>query len=224
MNVATLNQGGLGLPDRDYYLVERLSGKKQAYQDFLEKLFSLVQWPAPTASAAKVVGFETEIARLSWTKEDLRNPEKVYNKMRVQDVIDKAPGFSWEAFFEAAGPIPANTTVIVGSWGGSKSADQQDGIVGIAELVGRTDVDTLLTWSAAHILTGASSYLTQAFVDARLEYAKVSTGQQVLLPRWQRGVAVASTSLPDAVGQLYVARYFPDSSKRAIDELTHELK
>ncbi|MCG4260222.1 M13 family metallopeptidase [Acetobacter senegalensis] len=213
-----IDQDGLGLPDRDYYLKPEFAAKKAAYQTYITKALTLINWPQPDQAAAAIVAFETKLAETHWARADLRNPEKTYNPMTVTDLVKAAPGFDWTTWLTAAG-LPAegleNRTVIVG---------EPSAITGGAALLANADVGLLQAWEAFHTVENATSNLPDAFVQARFEFSKALTGQPALPARWKRGVQATSSAMGMALGKVYVERYFPAENRTAMQKLTGDLK
>jgi putative endopeptidase len=222
-----VGQGGLGLPDRDFYLEPDFAAAKTAYQDYVSQLLGLVHWPDATANAKKVLAFETAIAKASWTKVQQRDVNAMYNPMTVEQLARFAPGFDWHAFLAGARLSSLKRIVI-----NEKSAFPQ-----LTALIANTPASTLQAWQAFHIADRAAPYLSKPFVDAHFElHAKTLTAQKEQRPRWKRAnSAVAGGDCgasPDscfgtlnwAVGELYSARYFPPEAKAKIESLVANVK
>ncbi len=221
-----LEQAGLTLPDRDYYLQPAFADQKRQLGDYAERLLSLSGWPAPHTHAAAIVALETRIAQVSWTKAQRRDLPRIYNPFTPAQLQAFAPGFSWAAFLQAAG-LAAKGHVIVGE----KSAFPK-----IAGIFAETPLDVLQAWLAFSVADKAAPYLTRAFGDAHFAFHG-----QVLLrikerpARWKEATeAVAGGdclsdpgscfgTLNWAVGQLYTARYFPPETKASIESLAAEV-
>ena len=223
-----LGQGGLGLPDRDYYLKADFAKQKAAYEAYAEKLLTLAGWKGAAEAAKAVIAFETKIAEASWTKSQQRDPNAIYNPMTVDELAAFAPGFAWRAFLEQAQLGQAKRFIVA-----EKSAFPK-----LAELFAKTSLDTLKAWQAMHVADNAAFYLSAPFADAYFElHNKTLSGQQAQSARWKRGVHAVSGgdygvgdrfdtfgNLGWAVGQLYSAKYFPAESKAKIEELVTNLK
>jgi putative endopeptidase len=208
-------QGGLGLPDRDYYLKPEFAAKKAAYQAYIAKLLAMADWPDATAKAQQIVDMETEIAKVSWAREDQRDPDKTYNPTPVADLVKLAPGFEWDSYL--AGAKLTNTgQVIVG---------EPTAFPKIAAIWQAAPLDVLKAWAAFHIADQGAPYLSKRFVDVRFDfYGKAMAGQPQQRPRWKRAVQAINGSLGEAVGKLYVADYFPPESKAKMEALVAELR
>jgi putative endopeptidase len=209
-----ITQSGLGLPDRDYYLQPEFAAKKAAYGAYVAEMLGLAGWADAAAGAKDVVAFETRIAQGSWTLAERRDPEKSYNPMSPAQLEAEAPGFAWAPFLQAAGIGSASRLVV-----GEKTA-----IVKIAALYGETPLPVLKAWAAFHLADAAAPYLSKSFDDARFAFrGKTLAGQPKQRERWKRGVAFLD-GMGEAVGRVYVARYFPPDAKAKIDALVAELR
>ncbi len=223
-----IGQGGLGLPDRDYYLKPDFAAQKSAYQAYLAKLLTLSGWTHPEAAANDVVAFETKIADASWSKVEQRDPNATYNPMTIAGLQKLAPGFAWQGFLKQARLGKLKRIVV-----GEKTAFPK-----LAALYAQTPVETIKAWQAAHIADNAAFYLSKPFADAYFEmHNKTLSGQQAQQARWKRGVHAVSGgdygvgdrndtfgNLGWAVGQLYTASYFPPQSKAKIEDLVANVK
>ncbi|MBV9569663.1 MAG: peptidase M13 [Alphaproteobacteria bacterium] len=223
-----LSQGGLGLPDRDYYLKPEFAAQKEKYQSYVAQLLELIGWSDPDQSAKDVVGFETAIAEASWTKAQQRDPVATYNPMALRSLEKSAPGFRWYRFMLNAGLTRSGRVIVA-----EKSAFPK-----LAEIYARTPVSTLQAWSAFHIADNAAPYLSKAFADAYFEMRdKTLAGQKEQKVRWKRGVLAVSGgdflvgdrfgtfgTLGYGVGQFYSEKYFPPESKNQIEALVANLK
>ena len=222
-----IGQGGLGLPDRDYYLKPDFAAQKAAYQAYFAKLLTLSGWDNPEAAAKDVVDFEAKIADASWSKVEQRDPVATYNQMTIADLQKLAPGFGWHGFLQQARLGKLQRIVV-----GEKSAFPK-----LAALYAAAPIETIKAWQAAHIADNAAFYLSKPYADAYFEmHNKTLSGQQAQQVRWKRGVHAVSGgdcqgeridcfgSLNWAVGQIYTAAYFPPSSKVKIEELVTNLK
>ena len=210
-----MDTDGLGLPDRDYYLQPQYADKKAAYQTYVETELGLIGWPNPKAEAQAIVDFETAAAKVKWDRADERDVDKTYNPMSVDELAAFAPGFDFKAYMTAA-DLGGVERVIVGD----KSAFPK-----VAALFAATPLDTLKAWQAFHVVDSASPYLSDRFVQARFAFrSKALAGQPELPPRWKRGVRFVNGALGEAVGRLYVARYFTPDAKAKMDALVGNLK
>jgi putative endopeptidase len=214
-NSAYIFQGGLGLPDRDYYLEDSFAEQKAAYQAYVRKALELAGWADAEQAAADIVAFETRIAEQHWTQVQSRQIDRMHNPTTVADLTTSAPGFDWGAWAEAAG-VGRERTLI---------AANDTAFPGMARVFAETPVETLQSWQAFHVVDQAAPYLSSAFVDARFDFfGKVLSGQPENRPRWKRGVQLVDGSLGEALGREYVARHFPAESKAQMEELVGNLR
>ena len=213
-----VTQSGLGMPDRDYYLKPDFAAKQAAYQAYAAKLLTLIGWPDAEAQAKAILAYETKIAEASWTAADRRNPDATYNPMSMGELAAFAPGFDWRAFADAEG-LGATDRVIV---------REKSAIPKIAALFAQTPIPTLKAWAAFHMADNAAAYLSAPFVQARFEFrSKALSGTPELEVRWKRAVDTVGElrgGMGDAVGRVYVARYFPPASKAKMQELVENLR
>ncbi len=177
--VVYLGQGGLGLPDRDYYLKPDFAAQKTKYQAYVAPTPSPRELARRDARAKDVVDFETKIAQASWTKAEQRDADKVYNPMTVAELEKFAPGFAWKDFLAEASLGQAGRVIV-----GEKSAFPK-----LAGVFAATPVETLQAWQAFHIADNAAPYLSKPFTDAYFEMRdKTLSGQKEQKVRWKRAV------------------------------------
>ncbi len=212
---AYVAQGGLGMPDRDYYLQDSFATQKAAYRTYIERALTLAGWAEPAAAADAVLAFETAIAAEHWTQVQSRQLDKIYNPMTVAELSAAAPGFDWAGWAETTG-LGTDRTLI---------AATNTAFPGMARIYAETPIETLQAWQAFHTIHQAAPYLSQPFVDARFDFVgKALSGQQEQRPRWKRGVQLVDDSLGEALGREYVARHFPAESKAQMEELVANLR
>jgi putative endopeptidase len=210
-----LSQSGLGLPDRDYYLAAQFADKKAKYQLYVAKLLGLAGWTDPDASAKAIVDLETQIAQASWARDEERDPDKTYNPTTVAALTQAAPGFAWRQYLDAAHLADVDHVVVA----------QNTAFPKLAAIYAATSLDTLKAWEAFHIVDSAAPYLPDAFVQAHFDFRNHTlSGQPEIALRWKRGVAVVTRGMGEAIGEVYVQRYFPPESKAKMLQLTAELK
>ena len=214
MNVLWLGQGGLGMPDRDYYLTPQFQPQREAYLAYVTRMFQAIGQPDPAAAASTVLAFETAIARLSWPAEDRRDLGKIHTPSSREALAAYAPGVNWRAFFAGAGITPQQRIIV----------NENSAVRAIAALYAKTPLRVLKLWEAFHVADQAAPYLTKAMVDSRFAYVKTLSGVSELRPRWKRGVDLVNGNLGEAVGQAYVARYFPPAAKAKMEALVANLK
>jgi putative endopeptidase len=220
-------QGGLGLPDRDYYLQPSFAKQKAAYQAYVAQLLELIGWPESQANAAAVVDFETKVAAASWTKTEQRDVDKTYNPIKTGDLAALTPGFAWSRFLRGAGVGSIDRVIVA-----EKSA-----FVRIGAVYHSAPLEVLKAWQAFTVADNAAFYLSKPFSSARSGFRdKVLSGQLVEPVRWKRAIhAVGGAdctgdrvdcfgNLGFGVGQLYTTRYFPPAAKAKIETLVANVK
>ena len=213
--VAFLAQHGLGLPDRDYYLQPSFAEKKAAYQTYVAETLKRVDWPDAESQAKAIVELETRIAEASWPKAEGRDPVKTYNPMTPAELEAVAPGFDWKAFLAAADLGGAPRVVV-----GQKSAFPK-----LAAIWAATPLTTLKAWQAYKVVDSASPYLSKSFDEAYFAFhGKTLSGQPQERPRWKRAAGELDQDVGEAVGKVYVAKYFPASSKATMEALIGDLR
>lgn len=217
-NLVAVGQSGLGLGERDYYLSDDAQNKRvlEAYKQYLKKLFTLTGADEATAEkkTQAVIAIETEIAKASYDKVKQRDIDANYHKMTYTQLISDFPGIDWGNVFLASG-FPAFDYVDVG---------QPEPIHAVEKILAETPLDDLKTYAEAKVISGATSKLSDDFRKASFELRKAMVGSKQDQPRWKRAVAVVSDRLGEAIGKMYVERYFPESSKKRMLELVHNLQ
>jgi putative endopeptidase len=206
--IATVGQGGLGLPDRDYYTREEDKDKKlrDAYLQHVTNMFKLLGDDSATAAAeAKtVMSTETLLADASMHRVDLRDPDKVYHKMPVAKLHELAPNVSWDSFFQEVG-APAVTEINVGQ------PDFFRAVNAALTSVPLADWKIYMRW---HLIHSVAPALSAKFVEENFSfYGRTLEGQKEMLPRWRRCVEATDRQLGEALGQVYVQRAFPPEAK-----------
>jgi putative endopeptidase len=214
INALNMLQAGLGLPNRDYYLNDQFKPQRDAYRAYMERTFRNVGMPNPAAAADRVMAFEMDLAKKSWPSADRRDVDKTTNPMSSAKLATYAPGFQWASFFSGAKIAPQKRL----------NLNENTAIRDLAAIYAKTPLSTLKEWEAFHTADQASPYLNKAMVDSRFDYVKTISGVTEQRPRWKRAVSLVDGSLGELVGQDYVARYFPASSKAKMVELIGNLK
>ena len=217
--IPVLNQSGLLLPDRDYYLVAadpKFAQARSAEVDYLTKLLLLSGEGADAAPRAQaVLGLETALARGQTTRVENRDPVKVYNKVPVGALGELAPGFDWPAYLAAIGVAGKAGDVIV---------RQPAYMPVVAVQLAATPLPVWKAYLRTHLLNAYAPYLGKAYVDARFAFSGTTLlGLTENTARWKRGVALVQASEGEAAGKLYVARYFPPESKARMEKLVANL-
>jgi putative endopeptidase len=211
--VVSIEQGGLGL-NRDYYVTAQLAEKKTAYRTYMAQLLGMIGWEAPAQAADAVLAFETAIAEVSWTNVERRDPEKTYNPMSVV-ALEEAAAFPWQRLLVSA-DLPGLDHVV---------AVENTALPKIAAIFGRTDITTLKAWQAFHLADGAAPYLSKRFVAASFDFhGKTMAGIAEQGERWKRAVNAVNGAMGQAIGRVYVERYFTPQAKAQIDDLVAQLR
>ncbi len=218
-NIPWLAQGGLLLPDRDYYLVEgdaRFAQARAAYVAYLTKLLVLSGADAAAqAQAQAILGLETALARGQWTRVEGRDPVKTYNKMTTSALVPLAGGFDWTAYLAATGLAGWTSEIVV---------RQPSYLPAFTALAASTPLPAWKAYLRTHLLHAYAPYLGKAFVAARFEFSGTALrGTIENEARWKRGIALVQQSAGEALGKLYVARHFPPASKARMETLVANL-
>ncbi len=210
---------GLGLGDRDYYLKndKRNKSVRDAYQKLINRMMVLAGYKKGDAAriAKNVMKIEKLIADSTWTREESRNLPAMYNVRTIDQVKDMYPHFPWDRFFIETMGILTPETVIVTNINTAKQGDNL-----MASLSDREKKDLYL-WE---YVSQAAPYLSDDFSDASFEFNKVMSGVKQQRPRWKRALGVTEGYLGEAIGELYVEKYFPESSKKYMEELIENLR
>lgn len=204
-------QGGLGLPDRDYYLVdsERFDGIRTAYVAHLTRMFELAGEDNAAARAQAIYDMEKRIAEVHWTKEDSSDATKTYNKMTVAELQAMSPGLDLAAMLQATSP-EINEIIVA----------QPTAVQGIANIIGESDLATLKDQLMIRSLDNLSDVLPDAIANESFAfYGTTLSGTPEREVRWKRGVNYTEDVLGEEVGQDYAAQYFPPATKAAMNEL-----
>lgn len=212
-----LMQGGLGMPDRDYYLdsAPRFAQLRDQYRAHVAAMLTLAGFDRADERAARILALETRIARSHWSQLDTGDVQKANNSWSRDEFARKAPGMDWEAFFRAAGLEGASTVKV---W-------QTDAISGLAALVGSEPIETWQDYLAFHAIDRGAPWLSKAFVDRHFEFhGKALYGTPEQAPRWKRAVNMTNIALGDAVGRMYVAKYFPPEAKAEVERMVVNIK
>ena len=210
-----LSQSGLGLPDRDYYLSgdAKLVEAKTAYQAHIAKMLTLAGETGAEARAKALVAYETEIAKVSWTRVESRDATKTYNKMTVAKLVKSAPGFDFATYFKGIG-APSDTLVVA----------QPSAVTGISRLISRAPLSVLRDQLLLRSLDSYADVLPKAFDDEQFAFfGNILSGTPEQEARWKRAVQFTTGALDDEVSKIYVAKYFPPETKAAADTLVKNI-
>ncbi|MFW6300159.1 MAG: M13 family metallopeptidase, partial [Oceanicaulis sp.] len=215
VNALRVFQGGLGMPDRSYYLDEsqRFADYRTAYVDYINEIFSLAGLAFGEGAAEAILDFETRIAQTHWTRERSRQVTETYNVMTVAELDALAPAFNLTEGMAQLG-LDVEEVIVV----------QPSAVEGTAAAFAETDLDTIRAWLAFHFLSDRASWLPAAFDEANFDFfGRTLRGQAEQRSRDKRGVQLVGSELGHAVGQIYVDRHFPPSSKEQMDGLVQNL-
>ena len=209
--ILVLHQGGLGLPDRDFYLEPdaKMAAIRTAYVAHLEKMLTLAGEADAKARAAALMAFETEIAKVHWTQVDSRDADKTYNKMTLADLQKAAPGFDFAAYFAANRLTPKDVLV-----------SQPSAVTGEAALIAKAPIGVLKDALLLRTLHSYADELPDSIANANFAfYGTTLSGTPEREARWKRAVDFLKGSMGEEVGKVYVAKYFPPETKAAMDQL-----
>ncbi|MGW8281255.1 M13 family metallopeptidase [Sphingomonas aurantiaca] len=210
--VVGLGQSGLGLPDRDYYLKDdaKLATIRTAYQAYLTRMLTLAGEPNAAARAAAVFNMEKGLATAHWTRIESRDADKTYNKWTAADFAAKAPGFPWAQYMTAMG-VAGRPFYLVA---------QPTAFIGEAKVFADTPLAVVQDYAMLKVLRAYAPYLSSDFDKTNFGfYGTTLSGTPEQQVRWKRGVSTVSGAMGEAIGQQYVAKYFPPASKAAADDL-----
>ena len=217
MNIAILSQGGLGLPDRDYYFKTDSPTLRvvQAYRTMVTQLFQLTGEDAAAAAVSmeKAYGLEKQLAAASRTRVQLRDPQSNYHKITVAAMDKSMPALAW-----------SHTLATMGLHTDSVNLQQPEFYTKVNQLLKTVPLDVWKDYLKAHELEAYSSRLSNAFADAQFAYLKAITGQQRQKPRAERMAQMVDATLGEALGQIYVKQYFPPEAKKRMLELVDNLQ
>ena len=216
MTILYMEQGGLGMGNRDYYIDEKNADKKAAYRTYLEKVFTLAGVEGDIKKMVEdVVALEDRIAEKSWSNVECRDIQKGYNPFTYADFKAQFPGVEWDNYFAAFGLKDIKKLVV----------SQPSSFTNILEVLNTADIAALRAYVVAHYINAASSYLSEEFALASFEFfGKTMSGTQEIRPRWKRAMSVPNSILSEAVGQMYVAKYFPESEKARVETMVANIQ
>lgn len=216
--IGALNQGGLTLPDRDYYLKDDAKFKqiRDAYVNHVAKMLELLgDKPEQAAREAKtIMDIETKLATVSMSQVEQRDPQAVYHMMTIADLQQITPNFSWPQYFKAF----------------KQEKDKQINLAmpeffkAVNELLKTISIEDWKTYLRWHLLDSYAPYLSQPFVDQNFKMVTALSGAEKILPRWKRVVNVESAALGFAIGKMYVDKYFSPESKKNVLEMLKNIR
>ena len=219
MTIANAGQGGLGMPDRDYYTKQDadMKDKREKYVAHVTRMLTLLGEPAANAAehAKKIMALETKLAEASRTRVELRDPQKNYNKVSQADLQKLTPDWDWAEYFKE---IKLDEP-------GEINVHQPDFFKAANEVFKSTSIDDWKTYLRWHLINATAAELSKDFVDADFNFKETTLrGTKQIKPRWKRVVASEDAEIGEALGKLYVAEYFPPEAKERALELINNLK
>ena len=218
-NMMYLMQGGLGMGDRDYYLENDANTAKvrNAYVNYIQQLFQLIGYKKANAkkAAQRVMNIETALARVAMTREETRDYSKLYNVMSLDQLRADYPNINWSQYFAGLDISELDKVCVF----------QPKSLAKVNEMMKTLKVEDVREYLIFKYVDAASPYLSDAFADANFDmYSRAMSGKQVKMPRWKHSLDVPNTMLGEAVGQLYVEKFFPADSKKKMQQLVDNLK
>ena len=216
MTIFYLEQGGLGMGNRDYYIDEKNAEIKAAYRTYLSTIFTLAGVEGDIAKMVEdVVAVEDRIAEKSWSNVECRDIVKGYNPLTMDELRANYGTVNWDAYFQAMGIDKLDKLVV----------SQPSSFANIMDVLATMPVDVLRAYVAAHYIDAAASYLSEEFAVASFEFfGKTMSGTQEIRPRWKRAMGVPNSVLSEAVGQMYVAKYFPEEEKVRVETMVSNIQ
>ena len=213
-NVAYVGQGGLGMPNRDYYLTSTFAPVRAQYGAYARRLLGLAGRPDPAAEAAVVDSLEASLARVQWSAVQNRDREARYNPMTLAEASAQAPGVAWSRFFEGAG-APETSFFIL---------SQPSYAAALADVLGAFDMEAWKSYLRVRTLDAYAPYLGAAYEAAHFDFhGRALSGSDVMRPRWKRALSATEAALGEALGRLYVERHFRPEARRRMDTLVENL-
>ena len=219
MNIVQAFQGGLGLGDRDYYLSDDAHNKdiRAKYEAHIARMFRLAGYEEGQAvkAAGQAMAVETDLAKAAYDRVKARDPQANCHKMTVAELERQAPGIDWNLYFKSLG-LPEVKELNVA---------QPEALAEVAKQVGKGDLDAQKSYLLWKVIDGAASYLSDEFVEANFDfYGKVLSGTPEMQPRWKRAVSAVDGMMGEAVGKMYVEKYFPAAAKERMVKLVGNLQ
>lgn len=214
--MAYLWQGGLALPDRDYYLKEgeKFEQIRAEYPNYIATLFELAGYDNATERAQNVIAVEMKIAEHHWPAEENRNIQKLYNLRNTEDLDEISETIDWASFLEGAGLAGRDELVVA----------QMSYFAALGGVVEETPLEAWKDYLRFHTIEGAAQFLSSEFEDAHFKFmGQLVNGLEEKTPRWKRGVRVINATLGEGVGKVYVERHFPPEAKAEMEQLVGNL-
>ena len=215
INILNIDQSGLGLGNRDYYLDKENADKREGYTKWLTKAFSLLGWNDAADKAQAVLQMETRMAEAFRSNVELRDVTANYNPMTREDFTKRYSSFDWTAYFAEMG-IGSFDKIAVG---------QPEVLDRVFSLFQKEDVETVKAYLVASVMSSAAGYSGDELYAAYFDFfGRQMSGQEEMRPRWKRAMAVPNRILGEAVGELYVKKYFPESDKQRMQQIVKNLQ
>ena len=216
MTILYMEQGGLGMGNRDYYTDEKNAELKAGYRVYLEKIFTLAGVEGDIAQMVdNVMAVEDRLAAKHWTNVECRDIVKGYNPYTYEAFKAEYKGVDWDAYFRAMGVRKIEKIVV----------SQPSSFANTLATLKTASLDELRAYVASHYISAASSYLSEDFAVASFEFfGKAMSGTEEIRPRWKRAMSVPNSVLSEAVGQMYVAKYFPESDKARVETMVANIQ
>jgi putative endopeptidase len=212
-----LQQSGLGMPDRDYYLKDdaKLKEARTSYRAHIEKMLSMAGQAKAAQQAAAILDLETSLAKIQWTRVEDRDPIKTYNKTALSELAALMPGYDWPRYVRASGIESKVDYVIV---------SQPTYFTSLGKAITATPLPEWKAYFKWRVLSAFAPYMSKTFVDERFAFTGgVLRGVPENQPRWQRGITMLDGSMGEALGKLYVAKFFPPQNKARMQALVQNL-
>ena len=216
MTILYMEQGGLGMGNRDYYTDENNAEIKAAYRVYLSKIFTLAGVDGDVEKMVEsVMAIEDRLAAKHWTNVECRDIVKGYNPYTFEAFKAEYKGVDWDAYFNALGVKKIDKLVV----------SQPSSFANTLDVISTASVDELRAYVAAHYIDAATSFLSEEFALASFEFfGKTMSGTEEIRPRWKRAMSVPNSILSEAVGQMYVAKYFPESDKARVETMVANIQ
>ena len=216
MTILYMEQGGLCMGNRDYYTDQKNAEIKVAYRNYLKTIFTLVAVEGDVEKMVdNVLAIEDRLAEKHWTNVECRDIVKGYNPYTYEAFKAEYQGVDWDAYFGAMGVAEINKLVVA----------QPSSFTNTLATLTTASLDELRAYVAAHYIDAATSYLSEEFALASFEFfGKTMSGTQEIRPRWKRAMGVPNNILSEAVGQIYVAKYFPESEKARVETMVYNIQ
>jgi putative endopeptidase len=212
-----VHQSGLGMPDRDYYLKDdaKLKDARAKYLTHIGKMLGMAGDAQADADAAAIVALETSLAQAQWSRVENRDPIKTYNKTTIAELAALMPGYDWQRYLRGSDIAGKVDSVII---------NQPSYFTSLDKLMAATPLPVWKAYFRWHVLSAAAPYLSKAFVDERFAFAgTVLSGIPENRARWKRGMTLLDGAMGEALGKLYVEKYFPPQNKARMETLVRNL-